>query len=516
MTPEDLTPQETDPETELPIELLPVEIVPVETELALKSAHAASLTDADLAEILAELGDVQAELNYRQAQDVLRDLVSGLDLSARERAGLEVELTSLERMLDKLERQVIQIAVFGMVGRGKSSLLNALLGQEIFETGPTHGVTQTVQSADWSVTREAVDGASDILRVALPGSGHSSIELIDTPGIDEVDGETRELLARELAKQADLILFVIAGDITNIEFQALSELRQASKPILLVFNKIDQYPQADRQAIYEKIRDERVRELLSPDEIVMAAASPLIAQAVRRPDGQISAQLSRADAQVSELKLRILEILHREGKSLVALNTMLYADDINEQVVQRKMAIRDRSADQIIWNTVMTKAVAIALNPVTVLDIFTSAIIDGTMIYTLSRLYGITMTQQGAVELLQKILISMGSVTATELLGILGLGSLKGFLGLSAPATGGASLLPYMPISLTQASIGGVASYSIGQVAKTYLANGATWGPDGPKAVVDRILASLDEASIMSRIKDELRAKLEGQRWSER
>jgi len=216
------------------------------------------------------------------------------------------------------------------------------------------------------------------------------------------------------------------------------------------------------------------------------------------------------------LKLRILEILHREGKSLVALNTMLYADDINEQVVQRKMAIRDRSADQIIWNTVMTKAVAIALNPVTVLDIFTSAIIDGTMIYTMSRLYGITMTQQGAVELLQKILISMGSVTATELLGILGLGSLKGFLGLSAPATGGASLLPYMAISLTQASIGGVASYSIGQVAKTYLANGATWGPDGPKAVVDRILASLDEASIMSRIKDELRAKLEGQRWSER
>ncbi len=510
MTPEELTP--ADP--------VSVEIVPAETELALKKISESALSEAELAEILSELGDVQAELNYRQAEDVLRDLVGKLDLSARERAGLEAELTSLDRMLDKLERQVIQIAVFGMVGRGKSSLLNALLGQEIFETGPTHGVTQTVQSAEWRVSREAVGssrgGGSEILRVALPGSGQSAIELIDSPGIDEVDGETRERLARELAKQADLILFVVAGDITNIEFQALLELRQASKPMLLVFNKIDQYPQADRQAIYEKIRDERLRELLSPDEIVMAAASPLVAQAVRRPDGQLSAQLSRGAAQVSELKLRILEILDREGKSLVALNTMLYADDINEQVVQRKMAIRNRSADQVIWNTVMTKAVAIAINPITVLDIFTSAIIDGTMIFTLSRLYGITMTQQGAVELLQKILLSMGSVTATELLGILGLGSLKGFLGLSAPATGGASLLPYMAISLTQASIGGVASYSIGQVAKTYLANGATWGPDGPKAVVDRILASLDEASILSRIKDELRVKLEGQRWNER
>ncbi|MFM7423677.1 MAG: DUF697 domain-containing protein [Elainella sp.] len=473
-------------------------------------------SDPDLNQIVTELGDVQAELNYRQAQDVLRDLLGRLNLSARERAGLEAQLNGLELMLDKLERQVIHIAVFGMVGRGKSSLLNALLGQEIFETGPTHGVTQTVQSAAWSVTREAVNGAGDVLRVSLAGMGQSCIELIDTPGIDEVDGETREALARELAKQADLILFVVAGDITKVEFEALSELRQASKPMLLVFNKIDQYPQSDRQAIYEKIRDERVRELLSPDEIVMAAASPLVAQAVRRSDGQIAAQLNRGTAQVEDLKLRILEILHREGKSLVALNTMLYADDINEQIVQRKLAIRDRSADQVIWNTVMTKAVAIALNPVTVLDIFTSAIIDGTMIYTLSRLYGISMSQQGAIELLQKILVSMGGVTATELLGILGLGSLKGALGAAAPVTGGVSLLPYMAIALTQASIGGVASYSIGQVSKTYLANGATWGPDGPKAVVDRILASLDEASIMSRIKDELKAKLEAQRWNVR
>jgi small GTP-binding protein len=490
-----------------PFESIPADRASLEPQL--------TLADNTLNQIVAEFSEIQAELNYRQAQDVLRQLVERLNLTERERAGLEAELHSLEQMIDKLDHQVVHIAVFGMVGRGKSSLLNALLGQEIFETGPTHGVTQSVQKAEWTVSQEAV-GESNLWRVSLPGGGNSRIELIDTPGIDEVDGETREALARQLAKQADLILFVVSGDITKVEFEALSELRQASKPILLVFNKIDQYPQADRQAVYEKIRDERVRELLSPDEIVMAAASPLIAQAVRRPDGQISAQLSRGNAQVADLKLKILEILHREGKSLVALNTMLYADDVNEQIVQRKMTIRDRSADQVIWNTVMTKAAAIALNPVTVIDLFTSAVIDGAMIFTLSRLYGISMTQQGAVELLQKILLSMGGVTVTELLGILGLGSLKGLLGVAAPVTGGASLAPYMAIALTQASIGGVASYSIGQVSKTYLANGATWGPDGPKAVVDQILATLDEASIMSRIKAELQAKVEAQRWSSR
>jgi GTPase SAR1 family protein len=281
--------------------------------------------------------------------------------------------------------------------------------------------------------------------------GKSQIQLIDTPGIDEVDGETREALAHHVAKQADLILFIISGDMTKVEYEALSQLRDVGKPMLLVFNKIDQYPDADRMAIYQKIRDERVRQLLSPAEIVMVAASPLVAQAVRRADGSTGVQRRPGKPQVEDLKLKILEILHREGKSLVALNTMLYADDVNEQLVKRKMTIRDESANQIIWKAVMTKAVAIALNPVTVVDLLTGTVIDLVMILTLSRLYGISMTQQGAVGLLQKIVISMSGLSASELLATLGLSSLKGLLGISAPATGGMSLGPYLSVALTQA-----------------------------------------------------------------
>ncbi|NET31988.1 MAG: DUF697 domain-containing protein [Cyanothece sp. SIO1E1] len=473
---------------------------------------------AELEQIVLSFDNIQSEFNYQQAQSALHDLVKNLDLTPRERTGLEPEINSLGKLLDKLDHLVVHIAVFGMVGRGKSSLLNALLGQNIFATGPIHGVTRDIQSANWSLKREGTHGSNtaathnqqnDILRVSLSGVGDSRVELIDTPGIDEVDGETREVMARQIAKQADLILFIVAGDITQVEYKALSELRQASKPLLLVFNKIDQYPDADRMAIYRKIRDERVRELLSPDEIVMAAASPLVAQAVRRPDGKVVAQISQGPPQVEDLKLKILEILHREGKSLVALNTMLYADDVNEQLLARKLAIRDRSANQTIWNAVMTKAVAIALNPLTVIDLFSGAVIDIAMILTLSRLYGITMTQQGAISLLQKIALSMGGISAGELLATFGLSSLKGLLGISSVATGGAVIAPYLSVALTQAGIAGVSSYGIGQITKTYLANGASWGPDGPKAVVNRILTSLDEKSILNRIKDELKAKLD-------
>ncbi|MDY7014710.1 MAG: GTP-binding protein [Cyanobacteriota bacterium] len=463
----------------------------------------------DLDDAIFSFREIQAEMNYKQAQDSLRSLVGHFDLTARERTGLENDLDRLTRMLDKLDRAVVQIAAFGLVGRGKSSLLNALVGREVFEVGPLHGVTREIDSADWHLTQEPLErGDRSILRATFPSIGHSQIQLIDTPGIDEVDGRTREILARQVAERADLILFIIAGDLTKVEYNALKRLREVGKPMLLVFNKIDQYPEADRLAIYSKIRDERVRQLLSPEEIVMVAAAPSAIVATRKKDGSIKSQRRPSSPQIQELKLKILDILHREGKSLVALNTMLYANEVNEKVLERKLTLRDRAADSLIGRGVTIKATAVALNPVTAVDLLTGATIDVALIVSLSQLYGLPMTHASAVNLLQKIALSMGGIGASELLAALGLSGLKGLLGLSVPATVGGAIGPYVSVAIAQASVAGVSTYAIARAAKTYLANGASWGPDGPKAVVARILDSLDETSILNRIKEELSAKL--------
>ena len=373
------------------------------------------------------------------------------------------------------------------------------MGEPVFATGPLHGVTRDRASVLWQISREP----HAVQRLSL-----GSVELIDTPGIDEINGETRAKLALEIAGQADLILFVVAGDMTRVEYTALSELRQASKPILLVFNKIDQYPPRDREAIYAKIRDERVKELLTPAEIVMAAASPLTARAVQTADGKIHAELVPDQPQVEELKLKILEVLEREGKALIALNSMLFADALQARVVQRKMRIREGRANELIWKAVLTQAIAVAVNPLTVIDVITAAVIDVTMIVGLSRLYGIDMNPQKAFALLQKIAFAMGGISVGELLANLGLGSLKSLLGISAPVTGGISLGGYAAVALTQATIAGFSTYAIAQITKEYLANGADWGGQTPKSVVQRILNSLDKESIMGRIREELARKL--------
>ena len=476
-------------------------------------------TTKELDNVILSLAEIQEELNYQKAQNSLRKLVDDIDLTTKEQQGFASEIERLVSMLDKLERYVVQIAVFGMVGRGKSSVLNALLGEDIFTVGPLHGVTRTAARANWKLTQETIgeDNNLGVRRLRLRsvyggevygGEKNRGIELIDTPGIDEVNGETRETLARQIARQVDLILFVIAGDITKVEYNALSQLREYGKPMLLVFNKIDQYPEADRLAIYRKIRDERVRQLLQPEEIVMVAANPMVAEAIQLRNGGYKVRRRRGTPQVEGLRLKILEILHREGKSLVALNTMLCASESNQQLVERKMTIREEAAERLIYRGVMAKAGAIAFNPVTAIDLFTGAIIDIATILSLSRLYGIPMTRSGAVKLLQKIALSMGGISGSELLVSLGLSSLKGIFGLTIPVTGGASLGGYMAVAITQAGIGGVSTYSIGQITKTYLANGASWGEDGPKVVARRIVESLDKTSILNRIEAELKAKL--------
>ncbi len=462
----------------------------------------------ELEEALIGFEEITAELNYRQAQNSLRSLISNLDLTAEEQEGLESEIDRLTQMLDKLEQSVVQIAAFGMVGRGKSSLLNALVGQDIFPTGALHGVTRTIDRANWKLTPEQIaDTSENLQRLTITGQG-GEIQLLDTPGIDEVNGEAREALACDLAHRVDLILFIVSGDITQVEYRALSKLREAGKPMLLVFNKIDQYPEADRLAIYHKIKEERVRELISPDEIIMVAASPVEVRGVKDRMGKLKVERVRGVAQVETLKLKILELLEREGKSLVALNSMLFADEVNEQLVQRKLAIRDRAANALINQGMMLKAMTVALNPVTAIDLFSGAVIDVGIILSLSRLYGINMTQSGAVKLLKNIALSMGGISASELLATLGLSSVKGLLGLTIPATGGLSLAPYLSVAIAQGAVAGVSSYAIGQVTKTYLANGASWGEQSPKVVVQKILDSLDEKSILNRLKSELRAKL--------
>jgi small GTP-binding protein len=437
----------------------------------------------------------RARASLRQAISWYSYLRKSGQLSSKpELAGLvKPEIEVLTTTLGKLDANVVRIAAFGLVSRGKSAVLNSLLGEKILQTGPLNGVTQWPRSLRWK-----------------PG-GKVVVELIDTPGLDEIEGETRAKMARDVAQQADLILFVVSGDITRTEYQGLLELRKSQKPLILVFNKIDLYPDTDRNKIYQNLQqlgagNPQATPLL-PDEIVMVAAEPAPMEVrVEYPDGKVSYEWETPPPQVEELKQTILTILNREGRSLLALNALIQAREAEEIIAEKTINFREKEAEEIIWKFTRYKAIAIGVNPIAFIDIIGGLVADLALIRALAKLYSLPMTSYEASKLLKTILFSSGGL----LLGELGSSLMLG-MGKSAAAVASGenplNITSYGFSAVIQAGIAGYGAYTIGKAAQVYLENGCTWGQLGANTVIQEILSQVDKNTILYRLKEDLEFK---------
>ena len=397
-------------------------------------------------------------------------------------AAVRQDIQNLKAALEKIEQQVIKIATFGLVSRGKSAVVNALLGQKILETGPLHGVTQWPKSIRWTANEKV------------------QIELIDTPGLDEIAGEARANMAKEVAGQADLILFIVAGDITRTEYDALCQLKQSHKPLILVFNKIDLYPEQDRETIYQQLqqlgKNTRRLPILSADDIICVAAEPQpIAVRVEYSD-RILEEWETPPPQIEALRQKILTILNQEGRSLLAINALFQAKEAQENISQKTVTIRQEEADAIIWKYAQYKALAIAMNPIAVLDIAGGLVTDLFLIRSLARLYGLPITSFEAGKLWQKILVSSGGLLLSELGSSLILGIGKTAAVFESPG----ALTTYASTAFLQGGVAGYSTYIVGKAAKQYLANGCSWGPWGASTVIDNILSEVHGNTFIYRL----------------
>lgn len=434
----------------------------------------------------------RARASLRQALSWYGYLRKSGHLSSNpELAGLvKPELEALSTTLNKLDSNVIKIAAFGLVSRGKSAVLNALLGDKILQTGPLNGVTQWPRSVRWQ-----------------PG-GKVQVELIDTPGLDEIEGESRAQMAREVAQQADLILFVVSGDITRTEYQALLELRQSQKPLILVFNKIDLYPDTDRAAIYQNLQQlgagHPQAQPLLPDEIVMVAAEPAPMEVrVEWPDGRVSYEWETPPIQVEELQQTILNILNREGRSLLALNALIQAREAEAAIAQKTLDLREQEAEDIIWQFTKYKALVVGLNPIALLDILGGTIADLLLIRSLARLYGLPITSYEAGKILKTILLSSGGLLLSELGSSFLLGLGKSSVAL-ASGDNPINITASFGSAIAQAGIAGYGAYAVGKAAQVYLKKGCTWGQLGASTVIQEILSQVEPNTIVYRLRQEL------------
>ncbi len=389
-----------------------------------------------------------------------------LVLSGREREVLAPELASLDRQLERLAQGRPRVAVFGRVGVGKSSLLNALLGEEHFATDVAHGCTRLQQQRAWG----------------QPIPGLAGVDLVDTPGIDEIAAAGRARLAARVAVGADLVLLVIDSDLTVMDAEALDELLASGKPLLLVLNRSDCWPAAERQALLASI----VRRLpaaarhLTP---LAVAAAPRRARLL--DDGRVRSE--PVAAQVEPLRQELSGLLGRHGDLLLALNALRAADRFSQSLHRSRLRHGRRQAQTLIGRFAALKATGVAANPLMLLDLAGGLACDSALVVQLCQLYGLPMTRSGARALLTRLgghnALLGGAQLGLQLL----LGGLRQLLLLAAPLSGGLSLAPAAPVALAQAALAVLTTRRTGRLAAAELLR-STAAAGQPGALLQRLV----------------------------
>jgi len=234
------------------------------------------------------------------------------------------------------------VAVIGAPNAGKSTLVNALVGQKVAIVSPKAQTTR-----------------SRLMGIAI--AGDAQILLVDTPGIFE----PRRRLDRAMvaaawtgAQDADLILLVIdaATTLTGEVERIIASLAQRQHPLFLVLNKIDLVKKPQLLALAAQLTTR-----LEPDKLFMISASqgdgvPDLKQALAAvmpagpwlyPEDEVSDATDRMIA--AELtREQIVNQLYQELPYATAVETETWQDRPDGSTEIRQQILVERNSQKAI------------------------------------------------------------------------------------------------------------------------------------------------------------------------
>jgi GTP-binding protein EngB required for normal cell division len=225
--------------------------------------------------------------------------------------GLVEFRSTLSMILDRLEDNSFEIAIFGRVSSGKSSLLNAMLGMDVLPVGVTpitavptrllYGETPAVHVWFANRTPERFDIAQlpefvaeqlnrgnekHVTRIVvqLPSPRlREGIAFVDTPGLGSLATRgAAETLAYLPRCDLGVVLIDAGSTLTPDDLQTIQILYDAAIPAMVLLSKADLLTLEDRSRVIgyvkEHIKEELNLDLAVRAVSVMAGSIDLVAQ----------------------------------------------------------------------------------------------------------------------------------------------------------------------------------------------------------------------------------------------
>jgi GTP-binding protein EngB required for normal cell division len=311
----------------------------------------------------AKLDDVNPLRDYVAAKQVIAEVVAD---AQRQHATLDDQerADACRELLVQLAEDQFNLAVVGQFKRGKSSLMNAIIGRDLLPTGvlPLTSAITTLRYGPlervllkfkgWSledeiplsrlpefVTERGNPGNQKGLltaKIELPVPFlRRGLNFIDTPGIGSAQSANRQT-TYDFLPNADAVLLVtsVEGPLADVELSFLDDIRQYVHKLFIVVNKVDLLTGSERDEVLAFLREALGRRL-------GAASLQLYPLSARQA---LAGKLARQPAQVEASGLNILE------KDLAAFLTGERQNVFLLSVVERALRLLPQPATDVAPN----------------------------------------------------------------------------------------------------------------------------------------------------------------------
>ncbi len=148
---------------------------------------------------------------------------------------LRLKINSALESLDNL----FLIVFMGEFSTGKSSIINALIGEKILEEGITP-TTDRITLIKYGEVKENIF-SEGIINISIPNTKFKNTYLVDTPGTNVTIAQHKKI-TEDFIPKADIIFFTIGAEraVTGSEYEFIKFLKEDwKKNVVFLLNKID-------------------------------------------------------------------------------------------------------------------------------------------------------------------------------------------------------------------------------------------------------------------------------------